>query len=363
MGVQIADDWVIEEPTDDSPPPPPDPTEEGRPEQAPRRSRNGASFVLDTPSDVPAIWGTGTEVLWAEGEALTIVGSQGVGKSTIIQQLVRARLGVGNGQVLGHPVEPGSGRVLYLACDRPRQISRSMARMFTEDDRALLEHGLEVWPGPPSYDLSKWPAHLTRMCQDAEADTVVIDSLKDVAIGLSDDETGAGYNRARALAIAEGIQVVEAHHNRKALAGAKAAKPTLDDVYGSTWLTAGAGSVIMLVGSPGDPIVTLHHLKQPSDPVGPLKVIHDHDAGTSRVWHSTDLVLLATATLAGITARKAATALFGTDKPTPAEVEKARRRLEAHCRDGRLTKLTGDPATQTSDTYQPADRLPIGATG
>src|SRR4051794_35137540 len=114
MGVTIGDNWVIDaerEPADELEPSAPA-------DRQPKRSRNGASFVLDAPSDVPAIWGTGTEVLWADGEALTIVGSQGVGKSTIIQQLVRARLGVGNGEVLGYPVEPGSGRVLYLACDR-----------------------------------------------------------------------------------------------------------------------------------------------------------------------------------------------------------------------------------------------------
>jgi hypothetical protein len=38
-----------------------------------------------------------------------------------------------------------------------------------------------------------------------------------------------------------------------------------------TWLTSGAGSVILLNGQPGDPIVSLHHLKQPAAAVGPLQ--------------------------------------------------------------------------------------------
>jgi hypothetical protein len=49
----------------------------------------------------------------------------------------------------------------------------------------------------------------------------------------------------------------------------KARKPTPDDVYGSTWLTAGTGSVILLHGEPGDPIVSMHHLKKPVAEGGP----------------------------------------------------------------------------------------------
>ncbi len=33
---------------------------------------------------------------------------------------------------------------------------------------------------------------------------------------------------------------------------------------GSTWLTSGLGSVIVLDGEPGDPTVELRHLKQPA---------------------------------------------------------------------------------------------------
>jgi hypothetical protein len=53
------------------------------------------------------------------------------------------------------------------------------------------------------------------------------------------------------------------------LSGVKARKPTPDDVYGSTWLTAGTGSVILLNGEPGDPIVIMHHLKKPVAEGGP----------------------------------------------------------------------------------------------
>jgi hypothetical protein len=34
--------------------------------------------------------------------------------------------------------------------------------------------------------------------------------------------------------------------------------------------------MILLNGQPGDPIVSLHHIKQPAAEVGPFKVLHEH---------------------------------------------------------------------------------------
>src|SRR5699024_3676065 len=139
---------------------------------------------------------------------------------------------------------------------------------------------------------------------------------------------GAGYNRARQRVLAEGVELLETHHNRKAGGGVKRSAPSLDDVYGSTWIASGSGSVIFLAGAAGDPIVSLHHLKQPAAEVGPLKVSHDHDRGRSSVWHSTDLVAMLAANLSGVTAKDAAGVIFETEAPNSAQVEKARRRLD-----------------------------------
>lgn len=300
----------------------------------------GGEFVLDSPADPEPLWGAGGDVLFAEGESLLIAGGQGAGKTTLAQQLALGRAGLSQyGELLGWPITRGTGRVLYLAMDRPRQAARSMQRMVGEIDRDVLDERLRVWRGPPPFDLAAHPSVLRTMCADADADTCVVDSLKDGFIGLTDDEAAAGWNRARQGAIEAGVQLVELHHQRKTLAGAKASTPTIDDIYGSTWITAGTGSVLLLTGAPGDPIVSLHHVKQPADPAGPLKVCHDHRTGRSSVWHTADLVQTARASTTGVTAVDAARVLFDKDKPTPAERQKARRRLEKLTESGHLRVL------------------------
>jgi replicative DNA helicase len=307
--------------------------------------------ILDEPDEVPAVWGHDDNVLWAKGEALMIVGPAGVGKTTIVGQLVRARLGLSR-TVLGYPVEAGQKKVLYLAMDRPRQIKRSLRRQFTADDREILAERLVVWAGPPPVDMAANTDVLVNMCKAADAGTVVVDSLKDAAIGLSEDAIGAGYNRARQAAIAAGVEVIELHHQRKT--GNNSGTPnTLADVYGSTWITAGAGSVLCLWGSSGDPIVQMIHLKQPVDEVGPHRIMHHGATGTSQIHHGTDLVALARECRDGLTVDMAAANLYpGTDKrprPTDAEVEKARRKLDALCKGENplLFKVAGGPKTPT----------------
>ena len=178
---------------------------------------------------------------------------------------------------------------------------------------------------------------------------MIVDSLKDAAIGLTDDTVGAAYNRARQTAIAARVQVIEVHHNRKALSGAKAERPTIDDLYGSTWLPSGAGSVLLVSGAPGDPIVGLHHVKQPATEVGPLKIIHDQTTGRSSVWHSVDLVLLAKQP-GGVTALAAAQAMYDANKPTANQKEKARRRLQQLEKSGQLELINAG----NSGSKQPA---------
>jgi hypothetical protein len=295
---------------------------------------DGASFVLDIPPDIPAVWGEGRTVAWAQGEALIIAGGSGVGKTTIAGQLLRARLGITT-EVLGLPVQATGGNILYLAMDRPSQAQRALSRIFTEDDRDVLADRVLFWRGPPPLDLARDTTILAQMCRDAKADTVIVDSLKDAAIGLSEDEVGAGWNRSRQRVLAEDIQILELHHNVKR--GTNGAAPnTLADVYGSTWITNGAGSVIGLHGEAGDVLIEMRHLKQPMEEIGPWTLTHDHDQGVTAIQDRPDILDLARR-LGMITAQAAATALFSAQKPTAPQVEKARRKLRKLTESGLLT--------------------------
>ena len=119
---------------------------------------------------------------------------------------------------------------------------------------------------------------LAEFVETLGADTVFIDSLK-TSPGRSHQTRSALHGTARreessppASALRQPSQPKATAQNRK--------PTTLADVYGSTWITSGAGSVISLWGEPGDPLVELTHLKQPADDVGPLDLEHDHTTAT-----------------------------------------------------------------------------------
>lgn len=297
---------------------------------------NGGPFIFDIPETVEKIWGEGQDVIWPKGESCMIVGTAGVGKTTLSGQVLRGL--IFGGQLLGFPIQAVQGKILYLAMDRPAQIARALARHFEPSERGAVEDKLVVWKGPPPYDLAQNPYMLAQMCREVGASVVIVDSLKDAAIGLSEDAVGAGYNRARQTALAEGIEVLELHHQVKR--GPNGESPnTLADVYGSAWITNGAGSVILLSGQAGDSIVEFSHLKPVIEPVGPFKVLHDHHQGLSSVHHTADPLHMAeVAGDQGIEVKDYAKALFSKDKPTPNEIEKARRKLNDLVKKGLLDK-------------------------
>ncbi len=186
------------------------------------------------------------------------------------------------------------------------------------------------------------------MCEKTDAATVVLDSLKDVAVGLADDEVGAGVNRSIQTAIADEVDVVLLHHQRKSDGTTK--PKALSDVFGSTWLTAGMGSVVLLWGDAGDAYVELLHLKQPAEDVGPLTVHHDHVTGTSTVVEAIDLIDLARVTAGGVSAADAARVVFATEVVTRNQTEKVRRRLNKLTAAGELVEVPGAPVGRDSRT-------------
>jgi AAA domain len=290
-----------------------------------RRTIDGWTFVHGAGETVPAVWGVGDQIFWAQGEPVMIVGPDGVGKTSLGQQLALKRLT--GGMLLGLTVAKTAGKVLYVAADRPAQAARSMRRMVSDEDEELLRERLIVHRGPLPFEIVKEPAWTLRgWVEEHGATDLFIDSLKDLAPKLTEDETGSLVNRAFQDLIAGGFELAVNHHQRKQQQGGQPPR-AISDVYGSRWLTAGMGSVICLWDEPGDLIVKLRHLKQPIEEVGPFDVLHDHVHGRTTVHEHTNLEQLLTKAPSGLTVKDTAQLLF--TKTEPNEVEKARRRLEA----------------------------------
>ncbi|MFJ6696502.1 DnaB-like helicase N-terminal domain-containing protein [Streptomyces sp. NPDC091272] len=301
---------------------------------------DGWHFVTRTGADQDPLWGMPEQSAWSSGESLMIVGAPGVGKTTLAHQVIFGRLGLAD-SVLGLPVIPGK-RVLYLAMDRPKQIARTLARRVEPQHESRLRDGLAVWQGPLPATLDQEPDLLADLAAAHQADTIVIDSLKDAVSSLVDDAQAGAYNNARQRAIRNGVEVMELHHQRKAGEGLpRAQRPSLDRVYGSTWLTSGAGSVLFVSGEAGDLAVTVHQLKCPTGEIGPLQVIHDHERGVSTVDPALDPVEILRKRPDGLTVRELAMVQSGENNPGRAATEKARRTLDRLVRSGLAAKADG----------------------
>jgi AAA domain/Toprim-like len=321
---------------------------------------DGASFALDVPERVPAVWGDGENVAWARDEPLGLVGPQGVGKTTITHLLALNLLGLGRDDdqhLLGLPVTPIEGNVLLLALDRPAQAARALHRVVTEDDREVLQERLLVRRGQLPFDLLTEPRALADMAVELGAGAVLIDAAKDTGLRLSTEEGGAAFNDMLQALVAAQVQVAFDHHQRKATSDNLRPKK-LADVYGSMWVTAGCGSVLLLWGEPGDPVVELRHLKQPAEEIGPLAVVYDQRRGTATVDEGGHDRMIDVVRERGgsVSVREAAVVFFGVSDPDSNQIEKARRKLEALAAEGTLVRVDEDTKFGNRATYREAEK-------
>lgn len=323
---------------------------EGADEPAALPGLVAGSWPLDEPDETYAVWGDGSSILWSEGEPLYLVGPPGAGKSTLAQQLVFARIGLRPGDLLGLPVKVDDRPVLYVAADRPRQAFRSARRMLATTDRDLLDAKLTWHRGPLPFSLSREPELLRAHAVAFGFGTVVIDSAKDMGGDLIEGSDATGFNMALQHLVAAGIEVLVLHHDRKGggKSGGKSGAADLDDVYGSRYLTAGAGSVLTLSGDPCEGPVTLRQVKQPADRLGPFKVHMNTSTGDVSLHEQGDPLAILRRAPQGMAAGDLARHLEGVAEPSRAQVERARRQLDRLVASGKATRQ--DPLDRTAAT-------------
>jgi hypothetical protein len=313
------------------------------------RNTTGVDFFLDIPEIPPVLWGEGKRILWIDGEPLMICGDDGTGKSTLGHQLLACRLGIRK-SLLGYDVAPAEGLVVYLAMDRPEQARRAGARMFPKDFHKKVRKNLSqlaVWNGPLPVDVLRSPEVLADWLQGEFGpfiSEVHADSLKDISARLSDEAVGSGINSAIQEVISRGINWVGLHHQRKSNNENKT--PTsLADVYGSRWLTAGQGSVLMLVRAGNDKdMVELKQLKEPMDKTPSILVQHDRNSGRSRAIEAKkELEQVLRAYPDGVSARQVAAEMYGKpiEKVSSTEQTRVTRQLDARVRNEKASRTPG----------------------
>lgn len=253
---------------------------------------DGDEFMFgEIAADVP-IWGAGDDLLWVEGGGLMIPSDQGLGKSLTAQQIIAGRLGVGPGNLLDLPIarlDPGKV-VVYLALDRPRQIARSMARLFrTPAERAIAKARLRIWTKPIPIDILGDAYAFADWIQQEFGDNVgdlVIDSVKDLTpTNLSDGAVGQALDMAWKECRARGMSTLVLHHERKSGGDESRAnrQPSLDHIYGSVWLTSGMDSILHISGKQGENLVRYTHLKAIINMLDPIDAVHDQENGRTDV--------------------------------------------------------------------------------
>ncbi len=135
----------------------------------------------------PQVWGDGeSEHLGSKANRRSSPDLDGVGKTTLglPGSSIRARLGIGDGLVLGMAVTlwqaqrpdavNGPGHAKPAACPSPPVHPRRPGH----PRRAACG----IWQGPPPADLARNVMMLAELAALADADTIVIDSLKDAAL-------------------------------------------------------------------------------------------------------------------------------------------------------------------------------------
>lgn len=251
----------------------------------------------DTLSDVKAVssasplWGNGEQIAWMGGQSLMFAGDSGAGKTTLALQVVRAYVGGQPGVVtdsgqspLGFDLIGPPKKVLYICNDRIWQVKVMMEHLL---DDLPNPNSVRVKLGPPDVPFLDSYAFVQWVLDEYYGVTcVVLDSIKDMLPNPNDADMVFQYNMTRQMLLAHGVDVIEIHHLRKNGNGKtkkEDAEPnSIDDVLGSSLITAGSGSVFLMTRDSGG-LVKMTHVKTPQKPLPPMFLDHDYDRWTTHV--------------------------------------------------------------------------------
>jgi replicative DNA helicase len=210
-------------------------------------------------------------------------------------------------------------------------------------NRLVIEHNRQIWAPQNDHDL------IWRACQQANAGIILLDSTKDVADGpLKDEPAAKAFMDAIQVCIANDVEVLMLHHPRKGNRESTGQEESIDGVYGSTWFTAGSGSVLLVDGEGGSGTLTIKQLKAPATFTPKMNVVITYDTGHLERTNRIDLAdMLERKYPTAVKVKEIASYLTGknTDDLETSDIEKARREANKLVEYGQATKIDGTPAT------------------
>jgi replicative DNA helicase len=139
--------------------------------------------------------------------------------------------------------------------------------------------------------------------------------------------------------VVNGVDVVSLHHPRKTNQANPQKSLAVDDVYGSTWVTAGQGSIIALNGTPGSGVAKFRHLKHPVDEVAGFDIEIDYATGSVSAVGTRSVVDFLEAQAGGpVSTPEIIAYVEGTPDYTPARAKAIHRQLDRLVTAGAVTK-------------------------
>lgn len=327
------------------------------------RLLDGEAALFDMPESPEVIWGKDHMIGWAKGQGTMLAGPTGLGKTTFAHNVLTRMMGLDESEFLGMPVTPTDAPILYLAMDRPIQTRQAFRRLVPDAPaaRALVKDKLRMWAAPFPFRLLDDPAYMARWIQEQVpgCKTVVFDSVKDMTPGVSEEASGAAVQIAWQELVAMGVDFLALHHFKKPQSADT--KASISQVYGSTWLTAGLGSVLTIDGKIGEGNVVFQQHKTVMEQIPELHCIHHYKTGVIELRDSeapTESEALKAAGDTGATAEQIAAQCYASTGK--AVLAKTRRKLNDLVKAGKAVK---PPKPAGASAATPDTWVWVGAAG